>query len=110
MPRTQIEKCRVIHSAKTFHRCIGPLTGGARIGPRGLHADGAVLPQDGSNGTQPQLRYHLDDFQNAIDLLRNVTPVYLLYNRSRGGFGNALVTDPETVGEDETSGPRFAGR
>lgn len=101
MPRTQIEKCRVIHSAKTFRRCIGP---------RGLHADGAVLPQDGSNDTQPQLHYHLDDFQNAIDLLRNVTPVYLLYNRSRGGFGNALVTDTETVGEDETSVPRFAGR
>ncbi|MBA3928180.1 MAG: hypothetical protein C0521_01190 [Xanthomonas sp.] len=101
MPRTQIEKCRVIHSAKTFRRCIGP---------RGLHADGAVLPQDGSNGTQPQLRYHLDDFQNAIDLLRNEKPVYLLYNGSGSGFGNALVTDPETVGEDETSGPRFAGR
>ena len=71
---------------------------------------GAALPADGLNGTQPQLNYHLDDFQNCIDLLRNEKPVYLLYNGSGGGFENALVTDPETVGEGEAGGLRFVGR
>ncbi len=52
----------------------------AYIGQLVFHANGAALPADGLNGTQPQLNYHLDDFQNCIDLLRNEKPVYLLYN------------------------------
>ncbi|MCH6483348.1 hypothetical protein MMG85_07170 [Pseudoxanthomonas sp. LH2527] len=110
MPTTQIEKYHVIYSANTFRRRIGLMAGGAYIGQLVFHANGATLPADGLNGTQPQLNYHLDDFQNAIDLLRNEKPVYLLYNGSGGGFENALVTDPETVGEGEAGGLRFIGR
>ena len=70
MPTTQIEKYHVIYSANTFRRRIGLMAGGAYIGQLVFHANGAALPADGLNGTQPQLNYHLDDFQNCIDLLR----------------------------------------
>jgi hypothetical protein len=43
----------------------------------------------------------LDDFENAIDLLRNEKPMYLLYSGSGGGFENGLKTTPEPVGEGE---------
>jgi len=109
MPTTQIEKYHVIYSANRFDRRIGLMAGGAYIGQLVFHPNGATLPADGLNGTQPQLHYHLDDFANALDLLRNEKPVYLLYSGSGGGYENALVTDPETVGEGEP-GLRFATR
>lgn len=107
MPTTQIEKYHVIYSANSFNRRIGLMAGNAYIGQLVFHPNGQALPQDGVIGTQPQLHYHLDDFQNALDLLRNEKPVHLLYSGSGGGFENALVTDPETVGEGEGGGLRF---
>ena len=75
MPTTQIEKYHVIYSANTFRRRIGLMAGGAYIGQLVFHANGATLPADGLNGTQPQLNYHLDDFQHCINLLRHEKPV-----------------------------------
>jgi hypothetical protein len=49
------------------------------------------------------LHYHLDDFQNAIDLLRNEKPIYMYYNGSGGGFENGIRTMAEKVGEGEIS-------
>jgi len=45
--------------------------------------------------------YHLDDYENTIDLLRNESPVYLLYRGSGGGFENGIKTTQEVVGEGE---------
>ena len=50
---------------------------------------------------QVQLYYHLDDYRNAIDLLRNETPVYLLYSGSGGGFENGIKTTEAVEGEGE---------
>jgi hypothetical protein len=50
---------------------------------------------------QVNLYYHLDDYQNAIDLLRNKAPIYLLYNGSGDGFENGIKTTSEVVGEGE---------
>ena len=44
---------------------------------------------------------HLDDFQNALDLLRNETPTYLLYSGSGAGYENGIKTTQEAVGEGE---------
>jgi hypothetical protein len=51
------------------------------------------------------LYYHLDDFQNAIDLLRNEKPVYLYYSGSGGGHENGIKTMIEKVGEGEVVPP-----
>lgn len=102
MPTTRIESYHVIYSANQFARRIGLLAGGAYIGQMVFHPDGATLPSDGLLGNQPQLHYHLADFENAIDLLRNEQPMYLLYNGSGGGFENAIVSEQEPVGEGES--------
>jgi hypothetical protein len=52
---------------------------------------------------QAQLHYHLDDFRNAIDLLRYEKPIYMFYNGSGGGFENGIRTMSEKVGEGEGS-------
>jgi hypothetical protein len=63
--------------------------------------NGATLPADTVSNNQVQLHCHLDDFQNAIDLLRNEKPIYMYYNGSGGGFENGIKTMVEKVGEGE---------
>lgn len=63
--------------------------------------NGAALPPDNKPGMQANIYYHLADYQNAIDLLRNESPVYLLYSGSGGGFENGIKTTEEAVGEGE---------
>jgi hypothetical protein len=101
MPLTNIESYEVIYSANAFFPRIGLLNGGKYIGQLIFHPDGAALPPDSMAGTQAQLHYHLEDFANAIDLLRNEKPLYLLYAGSGGGFENGIKTVPEGVGEGE---------
>jgi hypothetical protein len=68
----------------------------ARFQPNGL-----PLPPDGMSGGQVNLYYHLDGFENAMDLLRNEKPMCLLYSGSGSGFENGIKTTPEPVGEGE---------
>lgn len=63
--------------------------------------NGSSLPPDNMVGGQVNLYYHLDDYYNAIDLLRNEGPMYLLYSGSGPGFENGIKTTPEVVGEGE---------
>ena len=65
--------------------------------------NGAALPADTVVNKQAQLHYHLDDFRNAIDLLRYEKPIYMFYNGSGGGFENGIRTMSEKVGEGEGS-------
>ncbi len=67
-----------------------------------FHRGGEALPQDSmsSNG-QALLHYRLQDFENALDLLRNEKPMYLLYSGSGPGFENGIRTSSEPVGEGE---------
>ena len=53
------------------------------------------------SGGQVNLHYHLANFENVIDLLRNEKPMYLLYSGSGGGFENAVKTTAEPLGEGE---------
>ncbi len=53
-------------------------------------------------GGQVNLYYHLEDYYNTIDLLRNEGPIYLLYSGSGSGFENGIKTTPEVVGGGET--------
>ena len=45
------------------------------------------------------LHYHLDDFQNCIDMLRNEKPMYLIWMGVGGE--NGIKTTAEPVGENE---------
>lgn len=101
MALTQISGYVVMYSANTFSPRIWLQNGNRFIGQLVFHPNGAVLPPDGPNATNPSLHYHLDEFAPALDLLRNEAPVHLLYNGSGGGFENGLLTGSEAVGEGE---------
>lgn len=70
---------------------------GKGIGQLVFRPNGTTLPGDSSSS----LYYHLDDFQNAIDLLRNEGPVYWSFNGTGPGNENAIRTSKEPVGEGE---------
>lgn len=99
MAVTKIDEYEVMYSANTFVPRIWLKSARKYIGQLIFNPNGSVLPPDGMSGGQVNLYYHLDDFENAIDLLRNEKPMYLLYSGSGGGFENGIKTTPEPVGE-----------
>lgn len=102
MALTKIDAYEVMYSSNTFLPRIWLKAGGKYIGQLIFKPNGAALPADGMSGVQANLYYHLDDYANAIDLLRNEAPMYLLYSGSGGGFENGIKTTEEVVGEGES--------
>ncbi|MCD9028464.1 hypothetical protein LDO26_09615 [Luteimonas sp. BDR2-5] len=110
MQQTLITAYQVMYSANRFPPRIWLQGEAGGIGQLVFHPNGETLPEDGINGTTPSLHYHLDDFHNAIDLLRNEGPVWLLYSGAGGSNENGLQTGVESVGEGEPPagrGPRL---
>jgi hypothetical protein len=101
MALTKIDSYEVMYSANGFVPRIWLKGGGKPIGQLIFKPNGSALPADTMSGGQVNLYYHLDDYQNAIDLLRNEGPMYLLYSGSGGGFENGIKTTEEVVGEGE---------
>jgi hypothetical protein len=90
-----------MYSSNTFPPRIWLRNGKTPIGQLIFLPNASNLPVDTQVGNQVNLHYHLDDFQNTIDLLRNEKPMYLLWNGSGGGFENGIKTVLEPVGEGE---------
>jgi hypothetical protein len=101
MALTKIDSYEVMYSANAFAPRIWLKGSGKYIGQLIFKPNGSVLPADNMSGTQANLYYHLDDYHNAVDLLRNEEPMYLLYSGSGGGFENGIKTTDEVVGEGE---------
>ncbi len=95
MALTKIDAYHVMYSANRYAPRIWLKGGGEWIGQLVFKPNGTTLPAD----TESSLYYHLDDFQNAIDLLRNESPMYLLYTGNGGE--NGIKTIDEDVGEGE---------
>jgi hypothetical protein len=74
---------------------------GKYVGQLIFKPNGTALPQDNMTSGQVNLYYHLDDFDNIIDLLRNEKPMYLLWVGSGSGNENGIKTTAEPVGEGE---------
>jgi hypothetical protein len=101
MAITKIDSYEVMYSANTFVPRIWLKAAGNYIGQLIFKPNGSALPPDSSSGGQVNLWYHLDDYQNAIDLLRNEAPMYLLFSGTGGGNENGIKTTEEAVGEGE---------
>jgi len=99
MALTPITAYEVMYSSNTFPPRIWLRNGKTAIGQLIFLPNGTALPVDTMVGTQVNLHYHLDDFQNAIDLLRNEAPMYLQWFGSGGGNENGIKTTQEPVGE-----------
>jgi hypothetical protein len=101
MAQMRVDAYEVLYSANSFPPRIALKNAGSYIGQMIFLPNGAALPVDTMVNKQAQLHYHLDDFQNAVDLLRNEKPIYMYYNGSGGGFENGIKTMIEKVGEGE---------
>jgi len=102
MALTKIDAYEVIYSSNTFVPRIGLKSGGNFIGQLIFRPNGSALPVDSMSGGQVNLFYHLEDYHNAIDLLRNEAPMFLLFSGSGSGFENGIKTTEEPVGEGES--------
>jgi hypothetical protein len=98
---TLIDQYEVMYSSNTFVPRIWLKSAGKYIGQLIFKPNGSALPPDNMSGTQVNLYYHLDDFQNIIDLLRNEKPMYLLWVGSGSGNENGIKTIAEPIGEGE---------
>ena len=103
MVQMRIDAYEVLYSAHSFPPRIALKNAGNYVGQMIFLPNGANLPADTVVSNQVQLYYHLDDFQNAIDLLRNEKPIYMYYAGSGGGSENGVRTMVEKVGEGEIS-------
>ncbi len=101
MTCTKIDAYEVMYSANSFVPRIWLRSAGKGIGQLIFKPNGSALPPDSMVNNQVNLYYHLDDYQNAIDLLRNESPMYLLYSGTGGGNENGIKTTQESVGEGE---------
>jgi hypothetical protein len=102
MANTKIDEYQVMYSANAFVPRIWLKSNNQFIAQLTFKPNGSPLPPDGIYGGSVNLYYHLDDFENVIDLLRNEKPTYLSYNGSGGQFENGIMTTAEPVGEGET--------
>ena len=99
MATTAITDYEVLYSSNTFPPRIWLRNGVKAIGQLIFLPNGSALPPDTQVGTQVNLHYHLDDFPNAIDLLRLEKPMYLMFNGTGGANENGIKTTQEPVGE-----------
>lgn len=91
MSLTQIDQYEAIYSSNAFPRRIGLKGGGNFIGQLLFHPNGEALPPDGITNNQVILHYHVEDFENVINLLRNEKPMFLLYSGSGPGDENGVI-------------------
>ena len=101
MALTPIDKFEVMYSANTFPPRIWLLSGTNFIGQLIFMPDGTALPQDAMVNGQVNLYYHLEDFENVLELFRNESPLSLLFSGSGGGFENGILTAQDVVGVGE---------
>lgn len=97
----QIDEYEVMYSANKFAPRIWLKGTGKYIGQMIFQPNGTILPVDAMVNNQVNLYYHLEDFDHAIDLLRNEKPMFLLFSGSGAGFENGIKTTAEPVGEGE---------
>ena len=101
MALTPIDKFEVMYSANTFVPRIWLLSGTNFIGQLIFMPDGVALPQDAMVNGQVNLYYHLEDFENVMELFRNESPLSLLFSGSGSGFENGILTAQDVVGVGE---------
>jgi hypothetical protein len=95
----KIDEYEVMYSSNKFPPRIWLKSTGKYIGQLIFQPNEATLPADAVAGGQYNLRYHLGDFQNCIDMLRNEKPMYLLWTGPTGE--NGIKTMAEAVGEND---------
>jgi hypothetical protein len=85
---------------------INLISAGSNVGKLIFKPNGTILPISSNPGGLVTLYYHLEDFQNIIDVLRNEKPVWLSFTAINSPVGpgtsyGIIHTGNEPVGEGE---------
>ncbi len=89
VPWNKIEEYIVTYPANKRTPRINLVAGsGEFVGELIFMPNGTTLPAD----TQTQAHYHLEDFANVLDLLRNERPIYYIHNGPGDDNANGLQT------------------
>ncbi|MEO1262492.1 MAG: hypothetical protein AAFZ15_27035 [Bacteroidota bacterium] len=99
MKLIKIDKYTVMYSSNKFYPRIWLKKGKKWIGQLIFKPNGVKLPKDRKSGDSFNLYYHMEEYPNAIDLLRNEKPMYLLWVGSSGE--NGIKTTDEIVGKKD---------
>jgi len=94
MALTAIDNYEVMYSSAPFVPRIWLISQGKFIGQLIFMPDGSPLPGD----TPGNLYYHLEDFENLLEVLASDKPAYLLFAGTGPGNENGILTAPEPVG------------
>ena len=94
MALTAIDNYEVMYSSAPFVPRIWLISQGNFIGQLIFMPDGSSLPGD----TPGNLYYHLEDFENLLEVLASDKPVYLLFAGTGPGNENGILTASEPVG------------
>lgn len=98
---TKIDRYAVRYSDGTHAPKIFLWTGSTFLAQLNFIANGIALTPDSESGGVFTLNYHLADYYNCIDLLRNEAPVHLFWVGPGTLNENAIITSEEAVGEGE---------
>jgi hypothetical protein len=96
---TQIDGYEVFYASNQSTPRIILKSGGQYIGQLFFEPNGSKLQPDQRSRGATYLYYHLEDFPNVLDLLRNESPILL--NFVDPGGENSISTIEEAVGEGE---------
>ena len=99
MTLTKIDEYEIDYFSNKFQPRILLKSGGKFIGQLVFKPNGAALPPDAMTAGQTTLYYHLEDFHNTVDLLRNEKPIYLVWAGSGSADENGIKTNPEVAGK-----------
>ncbi len=104
MPTTKIDNYTVLYSS---NKCLPRIwlrnnNQTNYIGQVVFLPDGETLPHDIAQNGDISLYYHLQDFPNILDILRNENPVYLSWTGPNPGQENGIWTSAEPAGEGES--------
>jgi hypothetical protein len=87
---TKIDEYEVAYSMRSYFPRIWLKSNKKVVGQLVFRANGSDLPFASMDKDQVQLYYHLEDYANTIDFLRNEKPVYLFYTGSGEGNENGI--------------------
>jgi hypothetical protein len=89
---TNIDDYEVMYSSPPFVPRIWLISQGSFFSQLIFMPDGSALPANSPGN----IYYHLEDFENLLEILASSKPTYLLYE---GGVGeDGILTAPEPVG------------
>jgi hypothetical protein len=99
--KLHVEEYEVLYSSNKFVPRILLKSEGKYIGQLIFNTDNTTLPSDSLENGQLNMYYHMQNFQDIINILRNDKPIFIEFTGTDVNDENCLRTSSEPVGKFE---------